>query len=75
MLTTIELNSYSYLVVDEKGNEVGQIHHAPTSDEDEHPWKVYSEGIKVFEWNSFMRCFRHIQETHKQKKNRKLVKT
>ena len=65
MLTTQELNFYSYLVLDAKGKEVGQIHHAPTSDNDEHPWKACRDGIEVFDSNSFMRCFRHIQSHYK----------
>ena len=65
MLTTQELNFYSYLVLDAKGNEIGQIHHAPTSDNDEHPWKACQDGSEVFDGNSFMRCFRHIQQHYK----------
>ena len=65
MLTTQELNFYSHLVVTPKGQEVGQIHFEPSSAWDTQPWKAYINGELVHQSDSFMRCFRHIQQHYK----------
>lgn len=65
MLTTQELNFYSYLVVASEGLEVGQIHHISDTDWDTQPWKSYIAGVEVHASDSFMCCFRYIQQHYK----------
>lgn len=69
MLSTIDLNFFSYLFVNEFGQTVAEIHHEPDQElvHDTQPWCLYINDQLLHKDDSFMKCFRVAQRSYKMK--------